>query len=186
MAKKPAHLNNRRRLTLVVLTLALAAVGSFAWSVRGCEGTAARSTARVTLGGQPFTLEVVADNESRYKGLSGRTHIADDGGMIFVFPRSDLLRFVMRDCLVDIDIIYLDTMGTVLQTYTMVVEPPRGPGEGAVGETNATYDGRLTNYSSRSPSQFVIEIQAGLVEKLGIKRGDRIELDLKRLKGALK
>jgi uncharacterized protein len=186
MAKNPDKLKFRRRLTLGVLTLALIAVGSFAWSVRGCEGTASRSTTRVTLGGKPFTLEVAADNATRYKGLSGRASIEDDGGMIFVFSRPQILRFVMRDCLIDIDIIYLDSMGTVVRTHAMKLEAPRGPGEGAVGETNPTYDGRLKSYSSGLAAQFAIEIQPGMIEKLGIKQGDRIELNLRKLKGALK
>ena len=182
MAKNPANLKLRRRVSLVVLTLALALIASFSLTVRECEGTAASKTIAVNLGGTPFTLEVVADNDTRYKGLSGRESIEDDGGMIFIFPRPDIMNFVMRDCFIDIDIIYLDAMGTVVRTHAMKMEAPRGPDEGAIGETNATYDRRLKKWSSGRRAQFAIEIQAGLIAKLGVKPGDQIELDLKKLK----
>ena len=151
MAKNPANLKLRRRVSLVVLTLALALIASFSLTVRECEGTAASKTIAVNLGGTPFTLEVAADNDTRYKGLSGRESIEDDGGMIFVFSRPAIMNFVMRDCFIDIDIIYLDAMGTVVRTHAMKMEAPRGPGEGAIDETNAAYDARLNrSLSSRS------------------------------------
>ena len=154
--------------------------------MRGCEGTASSKTIGVNLVGTLFTLEVAADNDTRYKGLSGRKSIEDDGGMIFVFSRPDIMNFVMRDCLIDIDIIFHDAMGTVVRTHAMKMEAPRGPGEGAISETNAAYDARLKKWSSGRRSQYVIEIQAGLVAKLGIKPGDQIELDLKKLKRGVK
>ena len=186
MAKKPSHLKLRRRVTLLSLTLVLAAAAAFSFSARGCEGTASASTASVKIAGQAFTLELAADNDTRYPGLSERKSIEDDGGMIFVFPRSRPLSFVMRDCLIDIDIIYLNPKGEVVQTYTMKMEERRGPGEGAIGDINAAYNDRLKKYASGPPAQIAIEIKAGLVTQLGVKPGDKIELDLNALKKAAK
>lgn len=186
MAKNPANLKRRRRVSLVMLTLALAITATLSFSMTNCESTAASSTVRVNLAGTPFTLEVAADNETRYKGLSERKSIEDDGGMIFVFTQPLALNFVMRDCFMDIDIIYLDAMGTVVRTHAMKMEAPRGPGEGTVGIQNAAYDARLKKWASGRRSQFVIEIQAGFVAKLGVKPGDQIDLDLKKLKRGAK
>lgn len=186
MAKKPSHLKLRRNITLGVLCFGLLIAASFAWSVNGCEGTASASTAQVTIAGQPFTLEVAADNDTRFKGLSERQSIEDDGGMIFVFTQPRIQRFVMRDCFIDIDIIYLDASGSVVRTHAMKTQEPRGPGEGAIGESNTKYEDRLVRYSSGMPSQYVVEIAPGLVEKLGIKPGDKLEFDLKGLKRGAK
>lgn len=37
-------------------------------------------------------------------------------------------------------------------------------------------------YSSRYPAQFAIELRGGWLERLGLNRGDRVELPLTRLK----
>ena len=172
----------RRRLTLAGLVVVLGASIAFAVKVPGCEGTASRQTERVTIAGREFLLEIAADDTSRMKGLSEREQIAPDGGMLFVFKRDAIRQFVMRDCFVDIDIIYLDPRGTVVRTHAMTVAPPRGPGEGRVGDSNTVYERRLERYSSGMPAQYAIEIKAGLIAELGVKAGDRIELDTAKLK----
>ena len=181
MAKNPSHLKMRRRLTLAGLVVLLGASIAFAFKVPGCEETASRQTERVTIAGREFLLEIAADDSTRMKGLSEREQIAPDGGMLFVFRRAAVRRFVMRDCFVNIDIVYLDPLGTVVRTHAMVVQP-RGPGEGRVGDSNAAYEDRLKKYSSGLPAQYAIEIKAGLIAELGVKAGDRIELDTAKLK----
>lgn len=133
----------------------------------------------VEIRGRRFRLEIADNDEKRVKGLSGRTEIAEDGGMLFVFPRPQQAAFVMRDCLVDIDIIFLDTFGQVLSTYEMEVENPRQPGESA-----EEYEERLKRYHSRGPAQFVIELRGGTLKTFEpeLKRmRDVIRLDRQRL-----
>jgi uncharacterized protein len=154
-------------------------------SAAGCEdtGKAGASVAPVRIKGQTFYLEIAATDEIRVPGLGKRTHIDDDGGMIFVFPNPQLLEFVMRDCLVPIDIIYTDATGRAQMTHAMKVEEPRKPGEGIPGDLqNPLYNNRLKRYSSKFPSQFAIELKGGMIEKLGIKEGDKLEFDFEALK----
>ena len=142
------------------------------------------------IGGKTFHLEVAADDQVRLKGLGGRTHIEDDGGMIFAFPGSqvNVKSFIMRDCPINMDILYLNSAGRVLTTYTMLKEEPRKAdgSEGKEGDWNSAggikYDERLKRYSSRFPTQFVIEIQEGMVAKLGVKEGDQVTFDVESLK----
>jgi len=148
----------------------------------GCDEKTAENVERVTIKGETFFLELALDDETRFKGLSGRTHIEPDGGMLFVFPNASVRQFVMRDCFTDIDIIYLDGSGRVVAQHAMVKEPPRGPGEGEVGEINRRYENRLRRYSSRHPAQFVIELAPGSLDRLELSEGDRIDLDIDRLK----
>lgn len=129
----------------------------------------------VTIKGRTFFMEIAPDNSRRIRGLAGRELIEPDGGMIFVFPRPRVLGFVMRDCLVPIDIAFLDEFGVVVATHEMPIEP-REP-----GEETAAYDRRLTNYSSRSPALFALEFKAGTLRELEIERGDKIEMDYARL-----
>lgn len=142
---------------------------------------------KVTIAGKTFRLELAATNEQRFHGLSGRAAIAADGGMLFAFPASQVQvqGFVMRDCPVGIDIIYLDPTGRITATAKMVPEPARSADEKSLDPrtgVNARYEARLKQYSSHYPAQFVIELAANTLDTLNVKAGEKIELDLDRLK----
>lgn len=131
----------------------------------------------VKIKGKTFTLDLAADNPTRMLGLGGRTEIPEDGGMLFVFPESRGLKFVMRDCPVAIDVAFLDPLGTVTAMHSMPPEPPQAADEDAF-----LYENRLPKYSSRFAAQFAIELKGGMLDQLGVEVGDQIDLDLKRLK----
>lgn len=165
----------------LVLTLALASVCTLA--LTGCDEKASSDVATVTIKGKKFNLEIVADDEKRYRGLGGRTQIDDDGGMIFVFPQPAVQSFVMRDCLVDIDIIYLDAAGRILAMHPMEKEDARKEDEKADDPAgDQRYNDRLKRYPSRFPSQIVIELQGGMIKKLELTESDKITLDVEGLK----
>lgn len=133
-------------------------------------------TTTVEISDRTYELEIVADQDSRTKGLAGRESIPEGTGMLFVFPESRVRRFVMRGCLVDIDIIFLDGAGRVVTTHHMPAEPLRKD-----NETAAQYEGRLTKYSSRFNSKYAIEIPGGALEELDLDPGDPINLDTQAL-----
>ena len=167
-----------------IVLAALGAIFAFAF-LRDCSGKASTGNVQVAkIGGRTFHLEVADTDAVRMKGMGQRTHIEDDGGMLFVFPTPKVSSFVMRDCPIPIDIIYLDQFGKVLAFYEMKPIAPRGPGEGQPGEVNESYEKRLSEskYDSRFPTQFVIEIKGGTLPSLKIKEGDKIDLPLQALK----
>jgi uncharacterized membrane protein (UPF0127 family) len=131
----------------------------------------------VEIAGERFTLEIAAEDISRAQGLKGRLDIPDDGGMLFVFPQAALQSFWMEDCLVDMDIIFLDAQGRVTAAHEMKVEPPRRS-----DETQQSYQRRLRGYRSVYPAQFAIELKAGTIARLDIGIERKIDLDLPRLK----
>ena len=87
----------------------------------------------------------------------------------------------MANCLIDIDILFLDPRGRVTAMHHMKAEPPKGD-----DETQAQYEARLSHYWSNYPAQFAIELQAGMLEKLHVAIEDKIELDLEHLKALAK
>ncbi len=166
------------RLINVLTRLVVAAIALGApLTLTACTEAPPPGYERVTLDGRVFTLEIVADNESRVKGLGGRESIPDDGGMLFVFTNSIRRNFVMRDCLIDIDIIYLDASASIVAMHHMPVEAPKGE-----DETDVEYEKRLPRYPSRYDSQFVIELRGGMLENLDLSEGERVPLDVKRLR----
>ena len=62
----------------------------------------------ILIGGENFKLEVAADVDTRAKGVMGRKKIDEHGGMLFIYQKSDLLSFWMKNCLTDTEIMYLD------------------------------------------------------------------------------
>ena len=153
-------------------------------------GTADSNVESVKIDGEWFHLELALDGASRFKGLSGRDHIEPDGGMLFVFKSPASQRFVMRDCFTDIDIIFLDAAGRITAMHHMPKEPPRNPDTEPIDNqatgTSSKYEARLPKYSSRFPAQYVIELAGGTLERLDIKEGDQIDLDLEGLKARAK
>jgi len=141
-------------------------------------GCAERSTITaplpVEIGERTFELELALTPGERYQGLSDREHIPADGGMLFVFPddRVRVQRFVMRQCLVPIDIIFLDPGQRIVAMHEMQVEPYDTP------------EGQLTPYASRYPAQYAIELAGGTLRELGLSEGERIDLPAERLKAA--
>lgn len=170
-----------RRLALISFTLALAAAMTGGCSQQ--KSSAASNVESVKISGETFHLELALDQPTRFRGLSGRTHIEEDGGMLFVFPRASVQAFVMRDCLVPIDIIFLDPAGRIVAMHEMPVEEPRRDDEPETTNPLADkYEQRLKRYSSKFPAQFVIELAGGSLDRLDLEEGDLIKLDVEGLK----
>ena len=178
-------LNGGRRLaaTLRRLLAPIACIAAIAAALTsaGCD-EAADGRFPIRIGKETFRLEVAATPDKRTLGLGGRDHIEPEGGMVFVFPVLDrtVKEFVMRDCLTDIDIIYVDDSGRVVKWHQMKMEAPRQE-----GETEAQYESRLKRYSSVFPVRIAIELAPGSIPRLktqGLREGLKIECDLEALK----
>jgi len=89
---------------------------------------------------------------------------------------------VMRDCPIPIDIVYVDSGGRVIAAHAMVPEEPQRE-----GESDGDYEERLKRYSSRYACDIVIELQGGMIERLGLEEGEVVKIHgLKDLKARAK
>jgi len=136
----------------------------------------APATTDVQVVGETFHVEVADDAASRLRGLSGRTSIPRNGGMLFVLPRPQAFGMVMRDCPHPIDVAFIDSLGRVVAIHTMVPEPPRRP-----DESPFEYERRLHDYDSGVPVQFALETAGGRLAELGLAVGDRVHFDAQAL-----
>lgn len=103
-----------------------------------------------------FEVEVVATPESRSRGLMYRREIPEDAGMLFVFEQAAEVGFWMRNTFIPLDMIFIDRQGRIVHIHREA-EP---------------HDDTLI--SSGQPVTYVLEINGGLVEKLGIATGQRM------------
>lgn len=172
---RKAHAMYGRTLALTSLSLGAVIVCT------ACEDTKVkdRGVYDLTIAGAPFHLTVSCGDETRQRGLGGVTDIPVDGGMVFIFPSADMRGFWMKDCVIDMDIVYLDPLGYITAIHTMTKQPPRG-----AQEPQANYEARLARYSSVMPAQFAIELRAGRAKELGLKTSQKIAIDTASLKAA--
>lgn len=117
--------------------------------------TAATGTplAHVTIGGQPFKLEIAATKAGRDLGLMYRTSMPADAGMVFVFADEQPRQFWMRNTRIPLDILYLDAAGKVVSVKQL--QP--------FDETGVPSDG---------PAKYAIELNQGTAARVGVKAGD--------------
>jgi uncharacterized membrane protein (UPF0127 family) len=142
--------------------------------VGGCEygdrPAAELETIDAVIAEQAFVLELALDGDARFAGLSDRTGLDVDQGMLFVFPDPVKTKFVMRRCLFPIDLVYLGAGGRIDRMHRMTVEPYETP------------EGKLRRYASSGRVQFVLEFASGTIDRLGLKPGQKIALPLESLK----
>jgi len=113
----------------------------------------------VTIGGHTWRVEIAKTEAKQRLGLSGRTHLADDEGMLFVYDGPAERRFWMQHVPIPLDIAFISADLRIIRIHTMAVE------------TDLT--GR-THYPSLGDAQYALEIAGGSFARLGVREGDRV------------
>ena len=143
----------------------------------GCQ---TGETEKVTIAGQEFELEVVTTEAAIQRGFGGRESIPHNGGMLFVFPDASYRRFWMKDCLLDIDIMFLSALGRITAIHERTAELPRGE-----NATEEAYELRLKGYGSLVTAQYAIELSSGRIAELGLQPGQKVDIQIDCLKKRL-
>ncbi|MEQ9350907.1 MAG: DUF192 domain-containing protein, partial [Alphaproteobacteria bacterium] len=103
-----------------------------------------------------FSVELADSPEQRARGLMCRTEVAADGGMLFDYGWPQRIAMWMRNTLVPLDMLFVDETGrifVVVRNATPLSETVIDPG---------------------GPVRAVIELRGGTVDRLDIRRGDKV------------
>lgn len=122
------------------------------------KDTVSSETLKIEIKGKNYTVQVARTALSREKGLSETQKIPHDG-MIFIFPDSGIYSFWMKDMNYPIDILWIDKNFQIIEMRENIY-----PG---------TYPEVFT---PEKESLYVLETQAGFVEKHNIKVNDTVQL----------
>lgn len=147
------------RVAVVVVVVLIAGVAVY-------QSLVDRETACVSFdggddsGGVTVTATVSDDSLSRLVGLSLHDDLSDGEGMLFVFGDESERTFVMRGMSFGIDIVFVDSDGTV----TKVAEA-KSPSEA---------DGRQ---EFTATAQYVVEVPRGYADANGIEAGDDVVIN---------
>lgn len=104
-------------------------------------------------------VTIARSNDEKIKGLSGRTSLGEDEGMLFISDTVEIPRFWMKGMLIPIDILWLNKGKIVDITHDIPI-PIRE-------------DIPLPTYSPIEPIQYVLEVNAGWAKENGVEIGDQ-------------
>ena len=115
-------------------------------------------------GGVSYAVDLAVTSEERQQGLSGREHMAQDEGMLFVFEEEQGLSFWMKEMHFPLDIIWIDAQCRLIDVAAEVPTPPPG-----------AESSDIPRAKSPSPVRYVLEVNAGQWERNGLQPGDLVE-----------
>lgn len=110
-----------------------------------------------------YSLIGIEESEKdRRQGLSGMGDMPETSAMLFVFPQEGDWGFWMKDMDFAIDILWLDTQGTVVY-MVRDVQPSSYP---------------TTFKPDNKRARYVIELRSGTIERTGIREGSKAKMPL--------
>lgn len=117
----------------------------------------------VLINGHAIAVEIADQPEEWARGLMGRRSLPENQGMLFVFPDKQIRTFWMKDTLIPLDIIYIDDDRVVdLATLNPATGPPAS--------------GDIPRHTSRAEANYVLEVKAGTIGRLGLTTGSEIRI----------
>jgi uncharacterized membrane protein (UPF0127 family) len=150
-------MNKLYRFSIVVVLIALA------WMIGGPMLRAQLATfgkAELTIetasGKHHFNIEEAVTPQQMAQGLMFRRAMAADAGMLFEFDHLEPASFWMKNTVIPLDMLFIAPDGTIADFHERAVPMSLDP------------------ITSDRPVRAVLELNGGTVEKLGIKRGDKV------------
>ena len=117
----------------------------------------------VVLKGERFYVDLAQTQDQQALGLMFREEMADDAGMLFIFPVEGMRSFWMKNTRIPLDIFYFDA-----ELKLVSVSENARPCKTR----------RCPSYPSTGPAKYVLELNAGKAAELGVQPGDLLELRL--------
>ena len=116
---------------------------------------------KAIINGHPVRLELALTPPEKERGLGYRDSLATDSGMLFVYQNKDRYGFWMKGMRFPLDFIWIDG-NRVVELSEHIGAP-------------ATDTSRAVELSPKTPVDKVLEVNAGVIEKLGVRVGDIIQ-----------
>lgn len=140
------------RLNILWLGLGVIMMSGGAFAAPACRDDTAYL--RGDFGTARFSVELADAPEERARGLMFRESMPKSGGMLFVYERPQSVAFWMRNTLIPLDMIFLDSSGRVRKVHSNAVPGDETPIPGGAPDI-----------------LMVLEINGGLARAMGIAPG---------------
>ncbi len=131
------------------------------WGYAAGAAPFGRASVRVAQSGREawLSVEIARSPRARAQGLSGRAHLAENAGMLFVFPDAARRFFWMKDTRIPLSLAFIDGGGRIVEIVRL---PPHVPG------------GRIASHLSRHKASRVLEVNRGWFLRNGLGVGARV------------
>jgi len=123
-------------------------------------------TVDARLGGNSLRIWLARTHQEKAKGLMFFDSMADDQGMLFVYESPQFMSFWMKNTKIPLDLVFF-TENLEINGWIKGMQPGYGLPERD-----------LEHYSSELPAQYALELNAGSIERLSLKHGDRLEIPI--------
>jgi uncharacterized membrane protein (UPF0127 family) len=122
-----------------------------------------QEASRVCIRDSCFEVELATTSAVRAKGLMYRESLAEDRGMLFVYNSEGMYQFWMKNTLIPLDMIWISQDGKIvnIKRSAQPCQPDYCP-----------------TINPGAESQYVLEINGGLSERLGFEVGDDVTISL--------
>jgi len=144
-------------MKIVITTIIIGAVIFIAALFLSASNTATR---QVCFSSACISAEVADTPERRAQGLMFRDSLPEDSGMLFIFETESLHPFWMKNTLIPLDMIWIDSELKIVHIEYAV------PCTASECET----------YGPGSPSKYIIEVNGGFTGEHGVGVGDVITI----------
>ncbi len=147
----------RRDRLAVVLMMSLM---FFSWMPLACAAGGQKRFVKIFFpDGKSVTAELAVNEEDRARGLMFRQTLNTDEGMLFVFQKDEYNSFWMKNTLIPLDMVWLDSSRRVIFIAENVPPCKAEP---------------CPSYGPDLPSRYVLELKAGKAREIGLKVMDRL------------
>lgn len=103
-----------------------------------------------------YNVEIAETLLQRKHGLKLRTSLDTNAGMLFLFPKVELIHMWMQDTLIPLDMLFINSRGEIV----------------SITENTSPFSEEII--SSQFPVAAVLELNAGTVKNEGIIKGDMV------------
>ncbi len=163
-------LENTMKLTLLLFVIVLLVGGVWVISTETAKGTKTtqKSQAIVKIKNSTVNVELANTPQARELGLMFRKSLKPDAGMLFIFPTESTHSFWMKNTEIPLDILWINADKRIF--YIQRNAP-----------TCKSLDAAQKNcpmYIAEEPAKYVLEVNAGWVEKNNVSLGDEVQINL--------
>lgn len=119
----------------------------------------------VSINGKEFNIEIAQTNTEREKGLMNRDNLDADNGMFFIFKKADIQTFWMKNTLIPLDIIWINSstplgLNKIVDMITLDPDTPDF----------------TPQYTPKEKAKYVLELNAGTANENNFRIGDEVKI----------
>ncbi len=116
--------------------------------------------------GTALKIELAKTQEETERGLMFRENLGQNEGMLFIFPKEDIRFFWMKNTLIDLDMIFIDSTGLIKDIAENVPHSYIGAPEEEIA-------------MAAGFGKYVLEVNSGFAAKHNLKQGDKLTINIK-------